>query len=169
MAAANGWPHGARPVRIRIAKKNGHFFNEVLFFVVYLYCVIEQKGVTMSSIVKYSLIFALQVGFASVALADEGDAGAAGAAFLGMGILGFIFLWVIISIIPSVIAHRKGRSWFGFLLLSLFFSPLIGLIVVLIMSPLNSQSKAISSKSSTKKESERYEGIDDSERYNESA
>ena len=87
----------------------------------------------MSSIVKYSLVLAFQLGFVSVALADDGDA--AGAAFLGMGILAFIALWVIISIIPSIIAHRKGRSWFGFLLLSLFFSPLIGLIVVLIMSP----------------------------------
>jgi hypothetical protein len=86
--------------------------------------------------------FSTQILVASTALADEGDAGAA---FLGMGILGFIFLWIIVSIIPSVIAHRKGRSWFGFLLLSLFFTPIIGLIVVLIMSPVTTPVKATAS------------------------
>ena len=86
--------------------------------------------------------FSTQILVASTALADEGDAGAA---FLGVGILGFIAFWIILSILPSIIAYRKGRSWFGFLLLSLFFTPIIGLIVGLIMSPLNSQSKAIAS------------------------
>ena len=47
----------------------------------------------------------------------------------------FILLWVIFCIVPAMIASGKGRSGMGFFLLSLFLSPLIGLIAALIASP----------------------------------
>lgn len=52
----------------------------------------------------------------------------------GMSILGFIFLlWIVPSIIPAIIASSKGRSGLGIFLLSIFFTPIIGLIVALLM------------------------------------
>lgn len=43
-----------------------------------------------------------------------------------------IFFWVILSIIVGSLATKYGRSGFGFFLLSLLLSPLIGGIILLI-------------------------------------
>lgn len=44
----------------------------------------------------------------------------------------FIFFWIILSVGVAVLADSRGRSGFGFFLLSFFISPLLGLIIVLI-------------------------------------
>lgn len=46
----------------------------------------------------------------------------------------FIF-WLAFSIIPAIIANNKGRSGFGFFLLSVLLSPLIGIIAALVAKP----------------------------------
>jgi hypothetical protein len=45
------------------------------------------------------------------------------------------FVWLVLSIIVGVIAHNKARSGFGFFLLALILSPLIGIIAALIAKP----------------------------------
>ncbi|WP_333710342.1 double zinc ribbon domain-containing protein [Malikia spinosa] len=44
----------------------------------------------------------------------------------------FVF-WMIFSIIAGIIASNKGRSGFGFFLLSVLLSPLIGIIFALVV------------------------------------
>jgi len=44
-------------------------------------------------------------------------------------------LWMFLSIIAGVIASQKGRSGIGFFLLSVFLSPLIGIIAALVAQP----------------------------------
>lgn len=44
-------------------------------------------------------------------------------------------LWVFFSIVAGVIADNKGRDFFGFLLLSVVLSPLIGIVCALVASP----------------------------------
>jgi len=46
-----------------------------------------------------------------------------------------VILWIVISIFAGLIAINKGRSCLGFLFLSLFLSPLIGIIAVLLAKP----------------------------------
>ncbi len=46
-----------------------------------------------------------------------------------------IAVWFGLSLIAGIIADRKGRSGIGFFLLSVFFSPLLGIPVVLIIEP----------------------------------
>ena len=46
-----------------------------------------------------------------------------------------IILWILFCILIGFMANLKGRSGYGFFLLSLFLSPLIGLIIVLIIMP----------------------------------
>ena len=41
----------------------------------------------------------------------------------------YFFGWFILSFIPGVIASKKGRSFFGFFLLSLFLCPIAGTII----------------------------------------
>lgn len=53
--------------------------------------------------------------------------------WIGFGILG-LFLWIMIALIPARIAASKGRSFFGWFLLSLFFW-WITLFVALAMKP----------------------------------
>ena len=36
----------------------------------------------------------------------------------------FVFVWVAIAFWPARVANRKGHSFFGYFLLSLFFFPL---------------------------------------------
>jgi hypothetical protein len=43
--------------------------------------------------------------------------------WLGLGILGFI-IWVAVAFWPARVAARKGHSFIGFFVLSLFFFPL---------------------------------------------
>jgi len=44
-----------------------------------------------------------------------------------------LLIWFVLCIVVGLIASNKNRSGFGFFLLSLFLSPLIGLIAVLAM------------------------------------
>lgn len=44
-------------------------------------------------------------------------------------------LWLSFSIIAGIVANNKGRSGFGFFLLSVVLSPIIGLIGALIAKP----------------------------------
>jgi hypothetical protein len=49
------------------------------------------------------------------------------------GVLGFFIVWIFLSAGIGMLASSRGRSWFGFFLLALITSPLVGLIVVLVM------------------------------------
>lgn len=46
-----------------------------------------------------------------------------------------VLLWFAFCIIPAVIASKKGLSGSTFFILSAIFSPLVGLIIVLLSSP----------------------------------
>ena len=48
----------------------------------------------------------------------------------------FVF-WFLFSLLAAYVAGNKGRSAFGFFLLSLILSPLIGLIFAVLCSDLN--------------------------------
>lgn len=50
-------------------------------------------------------------------------------------ILSIATLWLALCLVPAFIAAHKYRSGTGFFLLSLFFSPIIGAIVALIVMP----------------------------------
>lgn len=43
-----------------------------------------------------------------------------------------LVLWLFLSIVAGIIANNKGRSGFGFFLLSIVLSPLIGIIAALV-------------------------------------
>lgn len=43
--------------------------------------------------------------------------------WLGLGIIGVV-IWILIAFWPARVAARKGHSFLGYLLLSLFFFPL---------------------------------------------
>lgn len=45
-----------------------------------------------------------------------------------------VVMWLLLSICAGMVARNKGRSFFGFFLLSLLLSPLIGIIFALVMS-----------------------------------
>jgi hypothetical protein len=47
----------------------------------------------------------------------------------------FGILWLILCILVGVYASSKGRSGFGYFILSAFLSPLLGIIIVLILGP----------------------------------
>lgn len=49
------------------------------------------------------------------------------------------FIWFLLSIAVGVLAGNKGRSGFGFFLLSLILSPLIGLIFALAVRNLKTE------------------------------
>ena len=53
--------------------------------------------------------------------------------WFGVGIIGFI-IWVAIAFWPARVAARKGHSFFGYFLLSLFFFPL-ALIMAYVVRP----------------------------------
>ena len=52
-----------------------------------------------------------------------------------------IILWILLCIIPTVIANKKGRSGCGFFLLSVFLSPIVGIITALIVEDKIEKSK----------------------------
>lgn len=56
---------------------------------------------------------------------------------------GFIFLlfWALCAFGVAYLAKSRGRSAIGFFLLSLFFSPVLGLIVVLVMRNLTEEQR----------------------------
>lgn len=45
-----------------------------------------------------------------------------------------IFIWLLLAVGVGLLANSRGRSGIGFFLLSAILSPLLGLIVVLVMS-----------------------------------
>jgi phosphate/sulfate permease len=49
------------------------------------------------------------------------------------------FIWLIFSVVIGAIASTRGRSYFGFFLISLVLSPLLGLVLVLVISDLNAE------------------------------
>jgi hypothetical protein len=55
--------------------------------------------------------------------------------FLAWQVIGALFTWLALSIIAGVIARNKGRSGFGFFILAILFSPLVGIIAAYAVSP----------------------------------
>jgi ribosomal protein L37E len=49
-----------------------------------------------------------------------------------------LVIWLALCAIPAWVASQKGRSAFGFFLLALCLSPIVGISVALIIGPLNS-------------------------------
>ncbi len=47
----------------------------------------------------------------------------------------WFFAWIALCMIAALIANDKGRSGVGFFFLSLFLSPLVGIIAALVLSP----------------------------------
>jgi hypothetical protein len=47
----------------------------------------------------------------------------------------WIFVWLALSVLAGVIAANKGRSFFGFFLLAVVLSPLVGIIAAAVVSP----------------------------------
>lgn len=45
-----------------------------------------------------------------------------------------IFIWIILSFLIAVGAKNRGKSFIGYLFLSLFLSPVVGLIAVLMIT-----------------------------------
>lgn len=58
-----------------------------------------------------------------------------------------IVFWLLLAVLVGVYASSKGRSGVGYFLLAVLLSPLIGFIIVLVLSPIteNTDAKAISS------------------------
>lgn len=50
-----------------------------------------------------------------------------------------VVLWIIFAILVGGYASSKGRSGFGFFLIAALLSPLIGFIIALAVSPINSK------------------------------
>ena len=53
---------------------------------------------------------------------------------MGM-VIGMVIGWLFFSIVAGVIARNKGRSGFGFFVLALLLSPIIGIVAALIAFP----------------------------------
>ena len=53
--------------------------------------------------------------------------------------LGFVIVWLFLSIGVGALADSRGRSGFGYFLLSFVFSPVLALIVVLVARNLKEQ------------------------------
>jgi len=58
--------------------------------------------------------------------------------------------WLVLSILVGVLANSKGRSGIGYTLISLFLSPLIGLIIILIVSEKKNEVESINNSLITK-------------------
>jgi hypothetical protein len=52
-----------------------------------------------------------------------------------------IIFWILLCIIPTVIANKKGRSGCGFFLLSVVLSPIVGIIIALLVEDKIEKSK----------------------------
>lgn len=53
-----------------------------------------------------------------------------------------VVLWVLFSVAAGVLANRKGRSGFGYFLLSIVLSPLVGLLFAAVVSDLSAKASA---------------------------
>jgi hypothetical protein len=51
----------------------------------------------------------------------------------------WVVIWLGLSVVVGVAASGRGRSGFGWFLLSLFISPLIALLVLLVLANLKAQ------------------------------
>ena len=47
----------------------------------------------------------------------------------------WILIWLALSVIAGIIASNKERSFFGFLLLALLLSPVVGILAAVIAKP----------------------------------
>ena len=58
-----------------------------------------------------------------------------------------LFLWIVLSIIPAIIANKKGRNAAGWFFLSLLISPLLAGIIIAALGPIkeNIEAKEIAS------------------------
>ena len=54
--------------------------------------------------------------------------------WFGIGIIGLI-IWIAIAFWPARVAGRKGHSFFGYFILSLFFFPLALIMAYLVRDP----------------------------------
>lgn len=50
-----------------------------------------------------------------------------------------VFLWLVFCVVVAITANQRGRSRCGYFLLYLVLSPLVGLVLVLVMRPLNKE------------------------------
>lgn len=50
-----------------------------------------------------------------------------------------VLLWFVLSIVAGVVASSKGRSGLGYFFLSLLLSPLFGLIIAAVLSPITQE------------------------------
>ncbi|GGB07685.1 hypothetical protein [Agarivorans gilvus] len=62
-----------------------------------------------------------------------------------------VILWLVFAVCVGVLAANKGRSGIGFFLISLILSPLIGLIITLVVSPVTEKVEAAAIESGTQK------------------
>jgi hypothetical protein len=53
-----------------------------------------------------------------------------------------VFIWIALSVVVGIAGSARGRSGFGWFLIALIFSPLIGLIAVLVLPNLKIEQKA---------------------------
>lgn len=60
--------------------------------------------------------------------------------------MGYVFFWFALAMLVGVYANSKGRFGFGYFLLALLLSPLIGFIIVAVLDPAKAEleQKAIS-------------------------
>ena len=58
-----------------------------------------------------------------------------------MDVFAVFAFWGLLCVGVGALAHSRGRSAVGFFLLSVFFTPLLGLIVVLVIQDLNKKAE----------------------------
>lgn len=51
-----------------------------------------------------------------------------------------LLLWLVFSVVAGIVAASRGRSGFGYFLLSIFLSPLVGLLLAALMPSLKAAS-----------------------------
>ena len=45
----------------------------------------------------------------------------------------YIIIWVVLAFFVGYLANEKGRSFFGYFILALILSPLLGFIILLVV------------------------------------
>lgn len=53
--------------------------------------------------------------------------------------MGFVFVWVVATVLVAVCANARGRSGLGWFLLSLVISPILAIIALLLMRNLRAE------------------------------
>lgn len=54
-----------------------------------------------------------------------------------------ILVWIVLAVVAGAVAASTGRSFFGYFALSLFLSPIIAFIVLIVSSINNPSGKAV--------------------------